>query len=243
MRKTIFILLILIQSIDIFACCAEKDYRLFPLGEINNEVIFIEFNLFRNCNKGEGGGLENEFWLKGTINLMKGNEDSLFFVENIDSIRFKECVCTYKNFYEKTKNEIFLKKYYLEAIKKLKQEKSFQIITSKEITFNDTLNTHITENSTDTSFLYLLEYKELLKLDLGKFDIISCYPDKVTEERVYVSRNYEITILRLRCSLKSEEEIRNIKNQFENIETAIWKEPAQWHGIAKDFYIIKKKKR
>ena len=243
MKKSIFIIFIFLQSIKVFACCAEKDYRLFPIGEINNEVIFIEFDLFRNCKKGTGGGLENEFWINGTINLLKGNKDSLTFIENIDTFQIKECVCTYKNYYEQTENEIFFEKYYLQAINKAKQNSEFQIVEPQKIIFNDTLNTHITEISTDTTFSYVVKYKEIFKTDIGKMDIVSCYPDKVSEVRTYETKNYQITIIRLRCRLKSEDAKKNIKKRFENIETAIWKEQAQWHGIAKDFLIIKNKKR
>ncbi len=72
MKKYIFILLLFLQSTKAIACCSENDYRLYPIGEIDNEIVFIEFNLYRNCRNGTGYGDDNEFWIiTGTVSLRK----------------------------------------------------------------------------------------------------------------------------------------------------------------------------
>ncbi len=72
-------------------------------------------------------------------------------------------------------------------------------------------------------------------------DIVSCYPDIVAEVKTYETENFEIIIIRLKCHLISDIEKNNIIKRFKKIETAFWKEQPQWHGIAKDYYIIKNK--
>ncbi len=103
MKKYIFILLLFLQSTKAIACCSENDYRLYPIGEIDNEIVFIEFNLYRNCRNGTGYGDDNEFWIMtGTVSLKKTHNDTLLLIEPLDTITVKECICTYKNYYKKT---------------------------------------------------------------------------------------------------------------------------------------------
>ena len=229
----------LLKTSSVFACCAEKDYRLFPIGQVNEKVLFIEFDLFRSCKIGTGAGLDNEFWVSGIVNLISSIGDSLILVETIDTINIKECKCTYNEHYLNTEYKSKLAISYQKAFKIAKQIDGFKFAQPKSIVFNDTLNTIVIEDTSDSSYSYVVKYKDLISIDLEIEEIISCYPDKIAEIRTYETESFKITILRLRCHLLDEIALEHNKKQFENIETAFWKEQAQWHGISKDYWIIK----
>ena len=238
--KYLIVLLFLISTVDSFSCCAEHNYRLYPIGERNNHLVFISFDVFRNCKnpKGNpGGGAENEFWINGIINLVHFENDSLIIDENIDTISVKECICTYKNHYEKSNYESLLNPYYTKALSIAKKKKGFTIATPTNISFNDTTITHSTE--TDSSFI--ITYKNQFSIDLYAEEIISNYPSNLIEIREYETTNFSVTILRLSTIRIKNTAIPNNTKRFKNIETAFWTERAAWHGIAKDYLIVNPK--
>ena len=240
MKPFIFTTLFLIINTSvIFACCAEKDYRLFPIGEINENIVLIQFDLFRNCKMASNGEQGNQFYTKGTVNLVKIIDDNLSIIQRIDTIDITECISTYKDFYDKTEYETKLTSSYQKALTIAKQKNDFKIARTMNILFNDTINTEVIDHITDSTYILEVKYKNLITIDLGAEDITSCEPDRVAEVRTYKTENFEIVIIRLRCQFLEEKAILNNKKRFKDIETAFWKEQAQWHGIAKDFWIVK----
>ena len=234
----VFVLILFIStSFQGISCCAEKNYRLFPIGELDKKVVFIEFDFFRNCSNA-GMGKNNTFRLNGRINLVSKSmdSDSTIFIQNIDTLeKVIECQCTYNNQYKKSKYDSIMEEYYLKALKIAKEKKGFEIGKTGDLIFNDTLNIKITQNDT----LHLLKYKNLLTIDLNSLEYISSIPEKVIETRNYTTVNHKIIIIRISSSLLSDEAIKHNKKRFKNIETAFWKEKATWHGIVMDFVIIK----
>jgi hypothetical protein len=192
---------------------------------------------------GTGGEENNEFWIKGTARLVQSKGDSLTLIQTIDTIDIVECKCSYKDYYQKTEYETKLAGSYEKALKIARQKNGFTIARPKEIIFNDTLNTNVVEKSSDSTYSQILTYNDSVEIDLGLEDIISCYPEKVAEVRNYETDNFKITILRLRCRILDEQAKEHNKKRFANLETAFWKEQAQWHGIAKDYLIIKNNNR
>lgn len=190
-------------------------------------MLFVEFILNRSCNSGEGAGLENEFWIAGTINLVSSSGKKLTTIQNLDTIKFVECVCTYKDLYLKSNFEIIVANSYKKALEIAKKMDGFQIAITKSIAFNDTLNTKIDVQSTDTSYSHLVKYKNLFTIDLALEEVGSCYPEKAVEIRTYQTQNFIITILRLRCNYIENSAIEYNKKRFQSIETAFWKEHAQ----------------
>lgn len=239
MKRLVAIVAILLAgATEAIACCAEKDYRLFPIGELDKKVVFIEFNLYRNCKQGSGGEPGNEFWTTGTVRIVTSAGDSLTHVTTLDTLNIQECTCTYKNFYADTEYEAQLAVSYLKALRFAKRAKGFHLAKPMHITFNDTLNTQVVEVETDSTFALTLRYRDLPTINLGMEEIISCYPDKVAEIRTYQTASFEVTVLRLRCRLLDEQAIQHNQENFKRIATAFWKEQAQWHGIAKDYWVI-----
>ena len=166
------------------------------------------------------------------------DSDSIIFIQNIDTLqKITECQCVYPNQYKKSKYDSILEIYYLKALKVAKAKKGFKIAKTKNIIFNDIVNTQITQNDT----LYLLKYKDLLDIDLDNLSYISSVPEKVIETRTYQTLNYKIIVVRLSAALLTKEAIKHNKKRFKNIETAFWKEKATWHGMVIDFVIIRDK--
>lgn len=241
--KHLLIVIILICSniLESYACCAEKDYRILPIGEVNKELVFLEFDLNRNCKPIKNSN-ELTFTIKGYINLLVSEKDSFNVLMSIDTIEIIECECSYKDFFEKTTYETQLGFYFQKAIEEASKIKGFEFCHTKEIVTNDTINTKITEEEIlDNEFSYIVKYKDLFEVNLAIEDIISCFPDKIVEVRHYESKSNIITILRLRCNTLTDKEEKHIRKRFNNIKTAFWKEQAQWHGISKDYLIFKKK--
>lgn len=240
MKKLIllFIMQILTTSY-IYGCCAEQVYRLFPIGEIDNKVVFIEFNLHRNCDMDGKTKGELTFWTKGFVNLVSTSGDSLAFLQTIDTIDIIDCQCSYENYYQKTIIESVMSESYEKAFAIAREYKGFLTIEPQKIIFNDTLNTKISEEPTDSAFTYIVNYNNLVTIDLENEGFMSCPPDKVSEARYYKTENYSILIVRMRCRLIDNQAIMYNSERFKNVKTAFWKEQAQWHGIAKDYYIVK----
>ena len=100
-------------------------------------------------------GKNNTFRLSGRINLVSKSidSDSIIFIQNIDTIeKIIECICNFNNQYKKSKYNSIMDVYYLKAFKIAQAKKGFKITKTKNIIFNDTVNTKITQNVT----LYIL---------------------------------------------------------------------------------------
>ncbi|MGB0885943.1 MAG: hypothetical protein ACPGVH_09020 [Chitinophagales bacterium] len=69
MNRIFLLVFFMIQSSQIFACCAEQVYKLFPVGEFENEIVMIEMDLFKYCKNGVGIEQENEFWTQKLVFL------------------------------------------------------------------------------------------------------------------------------------------------------------------------------
>jgi len=234
--KQILILAFLFQFTNSsFGCCAESSYRLFPLGEMNHKVAFMELKTYRNCQHNPDypkKGIGNEIWFSAIINLVQFNTDSIELIKNIDTIYVKECLCDYTDQYETSNFESIINSYYLQALNKVKY-------TAKPTTIeiNDTLNTILLEG--DTS--YILKYKDFFTIDLyGKSNAIYEL-DKVIEHRQYETDNYKISIVRLSSNFKKELARSRIIDRFKTIETAFWKEQIIWHGTLMDYVFIEPK--
>lgn len=237
-RLTTLIALLIASTSFLVACCAERDYRLFPVGELSGEVIFIEFDLSRNCRLTESRDGSREYYVVGTVRLVQSMGDSLLELYPVDTLDITECACTDEGQYQKTVYEKELANSYQKALNLARQQKGFKPLRPTEIVFNDTLNTVVTNESTDSTYVQRVKYKDFTTIELDGEEIISCFPETVAEVRAYESEHIRVTVLRLRCQLVEEAAISRNQKRFASIETAFWKEKAQWHGIAKDYWIV-----
>jgi len=222
-------------SVQSLACCAERNYRLFPLGEYNQEVVFAEFDFSRKC-KGDrkiGIGEKNEFWIKGVVNLVRFENDSVILIENIDTIELKECTCTFNNQYEKSNYDSLLQKYYNKALHLVKDKEGFILAKPIEITFNDDSNISLNET--------ILTYKGSLEIDTDQDFFWACETANVIEDRLYETANFKISILRLSCGSIGKDAISHNSERFQKFETAFWKEEATYHGNNCDYVYVKSK--
>ncbi len=235
LKSALLLFLLLTTSMQSFACCAESIYRLLPIGEFENQVVFVEFKLHRNCDMGDD---EFTFWTKGLVSLVRYHGDSLQQLQCVDTIDIVDCYCNYMNYYEKTIIESEITKSYLQALNAVRKLNGFTEAIPESIVFNDTMNIQKYEEYTDSSFVFLVRYRDVFTMDLSLENFISCAPEMLAEVRVYKTAHYRITVLRMRCWLLQEDAIEHNRKRYSTIETAIWKEQAQWHGIAKDFMMI-----
>lgn len=218
------------------ACCAENNYRLFPMGEEDGTVLFLEFRFSRFCRDNRESAtrkIQNSYWIHGAVNLVKWAGDSVQFIENIDTVNFKECDCRgYEEQYAKSTYEKQVAEYYHQTRKRIRAMTSFKPIRPVSILCNET--TQIDKSSTASTFYYNIKYRTWLNIDLTRWDIISCYPSKVAEFRRYESENFSIEVVRLSCQDVDPKAVRYRKRPFKKLKTAFWKEKATWHGISRD---------
>ncbi len=78
------------------ACCGANQHKLFLLGSSDEKLVVAEMKLFRFCNRGEGAGPNNEFHWRGVVNVGYYQGDSVNLIQNLDTIRFLDCKCTYR---------------------------------------------------------------------------------------------------------------------------------------------------
>jgi len=238
-KKVIFLFIFILNSINANSCCAEHNYRLFPIGEFNNQVVFIEFDFFRFCKDNKNKPItpeNNEFWIRGVVNLVSYKNDTLVLISNIDTLNLKECICRYSKQYKKSQYESIIEKHYSKALLIANNNVGFRIAKPSNIIFNDSLNTKIQE--TDSTFI--VSYKSF-SINILNEDFSSCYPSKVIETRVYNTSNFKITVIRLSCNYIMPEAIEHNNKRFRKIDTAFWKEKASWHGITKDYFKVTNK--
>jgi hypothetical protein len=239
MKKVFLIIIFSIFFIEAYSCCAARQYKLFPMGESNGDLIFVEFNLFRYCSRDgmPGMGENNEFWWKGTVNLVSYSNNSLIFIQNIDTVEIKECICTYKTVDSSSNYQEELFPFYQKALSVANHLENFTIAKTINISFNNNLD--IEKIYTDTSYTVKYKVRDTI-IDIG--DMISCYPENLIESRNYETENYKITIIRLSCTKKtSDKNIESNTEYFKNINTAFWGEQVQWHSVSNDYYFITKK--
>ncbi|MEM9934235.1 MAG: hypothetical protein AAF824_11500 [Bacteroidota bacterium] len=231
----------LLYSLTTSACCAENSYRLFPIGELEKEIVFVEASLYRNCKRGSSKGAGMIFWLKGEINLVHFTNDSLVLLANLDSIEVNECACRPNTQYEDSRFEKLLKPSYLKGIKLASAIPGFRKAKTKSIHFNDTTRLTIKDEVTDSSYERVFFYQEIKVATLSLADIVSRFPEKLVEIREYETPNKQITIIRLRCHFLDERIIKRQIKRFNNLKTAFWNEQAHWHGTSRDYFFIEKK--
>lgn len=227
------------------ACCAENNYRLFPMGEVDNELVFLELSFFRSC-RGDRDSITHTiieyYWMSGVINLVKWNGDSIAFLENVDTVKFQECECLafeHEEQYRKSTYEKHIAPYYAQALSQVSQMPGYSPITPKGIEFNQV--GIVESESNDSAYYHTLAYRGLIDLDVSHWDIISCYPTRIAEHRVYASEHYTVHVVRLSCQNISQKAIKHRKRRFKKLKTAFWKEQATWHGIVKDMVVVKPK--
>ena len=235
--QRLLLLILLLKSTQLLACCAEDLYRLFPMGELNNKVIFLEFKYTRECQKEifqPGTGDKNEFWIIGEIQLISFENDNRLIIKKLDSINIKECHCNYQNQYNKSAYESHIKSYYRNAFQILKLNPDFQEARTVAISFNDSTNiqTEIIGKSIK------LNYKNLFEFKLIRKNIRNPFPKKISEVRIYETENHKITILRLSFNYLNKSTVKRNRKRFKSIKNAYWKEAAFSHGKSKDLLNI-----
>lgn len=200
MKKIILIIIIFALSFSkLYSSCAEKSYHLYPIGELNGKLILIEFDFFRYCMGSNGAGFsdDNEFWVSGIVKLVTFEEDTLSTLKFIDSLKFEECNCTYRNYNDKSNFQTIIEEFYLKAIDTALSFNNFLLAETKTVVFDDNINCKLVE--TDTS--YQLIYKNLLDINLFNLNIISCLPSNIAEIRTYETKSFNVTIVRIACNL------------------------------------------
>ena len=239
------ILLIFLLSLflkNTFACCEEKDYRLLPIGISEGRVIFVVFDLVRNCERDRStlDEIRYNFTIEGTVALYSSDGGELRYLMAADSLSFRECLSPKEAQYSKSKYEEVLAKSYHKAFKLAHKNKDFKTINPGTITFNDSLNAQILPPDDEGSPFYQLIYPGIPPITIEKKDIRTCNPLFVCEVRNYESAQFTITIFRMRCSYLDAKIVARNRERFADLKTAFWKEPQQDHGLAKDYFVIKK---
>lgn len=221
------------------ACCGAGQYRIFPLGQSNGEILVAEIKLTRYCKFGDGGGSKNEIKFKGVINLGKIVADTVQFISNIDSVEFTSCQCNLSNYHEKSTLLDRLMPYYKKAL--IEARKWHGFIQARPISYHyHDKEEPIMNYQFDTAEVPTFFYKEQ-PIALKPTTWVACgYYRRIMELRSYEIAGKEIVIMTATCNVNHgmpDSKIATNQNNFKNIDSAITFCPTTFHGENRDFVI------
>jgi hypothetical protein len=221
-------------------CCSAEKYNIYPLGYIKDTLIVAECSMIRTCEKGNGASPTSEYHWTATVNLSYIKADTAVFIQNIDSLSFKDCTCNFKNYNKKSRLAKHLLPSYQMAIREAKQLKGFTEVTPTSYQFiskNDTIPEFRFKN-TDTSSTFYFKGK-VKNLTPKNWD--SCgFLNNIQEIRKYKLGTKQVLVINLNCSdLGSESHKMILENyeKFKSINTSITNTPNRWHGLSRDYII------
>ncbi|GAB5558117.1 MAG: hypothetical protein SchgKO_23300 [Schleiferiaceae bacterium] len=237
-RTSIVVIAFLLSSTSVWACCAESIYHLYPMGERGGSTVFLEISGGRNCKmmgRSESGEHLGEFYFRGVARWVEWTGDSLRGLDTVEVMSFTECQCSHKNHREKSQVGVEWQKVYDKAYAEASQWLDFTMAKRQSIAFNDSSNTVVIDSIVSDYFEMKVFYKDLITVDLGFEQIISCFPTHSAVVRNYATDHYQILVLRLRCTDLDAATQAEAQRAFEDPKSGPWMESAQWHGISKDY--------
>ena len=240
-RTSIVVISFLLFSSSTWACCAERIHHLFPMGERGGALIFLEISGHRNCNmkgRSESGEQLSEFYFEGVARWVEWTGDSLRGLDTVEVMNFTECQCNSKDHSEKTIAGKEWQRVYTKAYAETQRWKDFVPSQRGSITFNDSTNTKVIDQTDSPSYDMAVFYKDLIQANFGIDDIISCFPTHSAVVREYSTEHYQIVLLRLRCNSVNADTQAEAQRAFDDPQSGPWKAPAQWHGISRDYFRV-----
>ncbi len=221
-------------------CCGAGQYKTYPLGYQNSRLVVAEFTMSRHCEDNGASGVQGEFHWVAKVNLCYISADTTIMIKSIDTLSFKECVCSYNDVDIKSQISTMLLPSYERCLVEAKKMKGFQVVTPvsyHSTNDNNTLNDFRFVNTDTTSLLY---YRGKLK-DLRPVNWAACgFLNNVVELRKYKFQEKEIVIINVNCRpgiILPEEKLASNKRNFKSIESAVTYTPTQWHGLSRDYLI------
>lgn len=240
MLRLVLIVFLLI-SLKSTACCSAGQFRIFPLGIMQNKPICAVFETSRACSD-DGMGADNEIYWFGRLTLQFLEKDSLHLFKALDTFEFVECICKYDEIENNSQYREIMQLYLDSAYLVASNEKGFAPFTGI-LYAADSI-------SIEAQFKMLTDSTALWKqheIDLRKNESISCMiMNEIKEVRIYQSGNYELLIASVGCPtqryLNEKLRLKN-KESFLNKKGAMTYIPIDWHGYTIDLYQLEKRKK
>ncbi len=266
MKFKSIVVLIVLFSIDSFACMATTQFKMFPIGIGNGEIITADTFIYRSSYRGEKKekGIRNNktMWnieLSIAIYDLKGNIVSMEVIEKL-TVKEEKYDAHLKTAYKKLLHTSKLKYPNLnfftpKYISFCDFQKKCEILKVK----NDTVNKKdylIYRNKKHP--ISLAKYEKYKQSALFTGNLSSYY---VSSTRVYNTKNTELVIAHLQTghevsmgwinddpiSTPKEEDVYNPniipkehkpEIQFNKLSEAIYQEPLLHHAYGFDFFVI-----
>lgn len=234
MKKTTLFFLFVGYLNFVFGCCGAGKYRIFPLGQVQGDIVVVTFDLGRKCDRGTR--MFSEYHWQGTVKIAYLQADTLKVVAILDTIDFYQTnerdsgINYLVQFYDS------MIPYYKSALKKVKQMKNF--IPAELVSYEyhkDSIPIEGIEVRNDTT-LWMNGKQTNFSLNWG-----ACgYSNEVVELRKYRINKKEIKIIHLTCQRYKnlpDKIIQFNQNNFTDIETSLIINKARWHGENRDYII------
>lgn len=237
LKCLLHLMLFVVYPSLISACCDEDIHRILPLGYDKEQIIFVEFTLFRTCLVEElnpGKGDKNEFWISGVIELTSRVGDSILFREAVDTIMHRECICNFDSYDNKSNYDEIMHTYFARAKAAASKRFNLKPIRARSISFNATKHVRIQKNKRSIQ----IDYKDLFSIHLKRKNILSAFPTELSEIRKYQLLGFDIIIVRLSSNKSPETYQKQIKNRFKKRLIPFWKETSTAHGTSKEYIKI-----
>jgi len=129
MRILLIVLIsLLVSTGEVHACCGAGQYRVFPLGVIQNKAVCAVFEIGRFC--------EEEFYdysWGGKLYLALQSGDSLQILNEVTpTIEFQECICTPNELEQKSEYLNYMSAFMDSALIHAKKLKGFEAFDRME---------------------------------------------------------------------------------------------------------------
>lgn len=230
-----FLIFFFINSGILTACCYEYVNRLYPVGELHEKVVFVEIQYSKNCRSAGLNSKILKFSIEGSSALVIETPDSLKHLTPQKDFSFLDCVSSLEDRNLNSRLDSLIRIIYSENLNNAKSFLDFKPAIPKSIKLNPSLEltNHFNSNG-DTTHFIIDDYSWVYPSHFT-FQV----PKKVTEFKSYQTENFIIYIYRIRCNKSYFDEFQ--KEQFFDLEKAVWKEGYQSHGYSLDLWKIEKR--
>ena len=227
----IFLLLFLVNTGKVNACCGAGQYRIFPLGVIKNKAVCAVFEMGRHCEE----EFEDFRW-GGSVFLAIESADTMKVLsEVISNFEFLECTCSLDNIDQKSEYIGYMTAFLDSALLQARKLKGFEPFERMEYIATEVeFSQNKVQLINDT-----LEVKNFSRP--CKIESMNCeYLSMIREVRFYYLRNKSFAVCSMGCAdgrILTDNLLETGRSNALKSPIGMTYVPVDWHGYTKDLLL------
>lgn len=227
----VFLLVLLVNTGEVKACCGAGQYRIFPLGVIKNRAVCAVFEMGRYCEE----EFEDFHW-GGSVFLAIESADTMKVLsEVISNFEFLECQCPMQEIEQNSTYILFMTAYLDSALCQARKLKGFEPFERMEYI--------ATEEEFSINKVRLLN-DQLEVRDFSrpcKIEAMNCeYLSMIREVRFYYLKNKCFAVCSMGClegRLLTDNLLETGRSNALKSPIGMTYVPVDWHGYTKDLLL------